>query len=93
MQSVLRGAAFGALFQSFYALRNSAKLEQTGCVSFRIVDGMGEVYITMSWNGDKPVTTVVKKVDHFRQRWFLIGVKSTCAFLDVPEAPPVKNTH
>ena len=47
----------------------------------------------MSWNGEKPVTAVVKKVDDFRQKWFLIGAKSQSSFLDTPEAPPVKNTH
>ena len=82
-----------ALFRSFYALRNTAKAERTGCVSFRFADGMGDVYIPMSWSDDKPVTAVSKKVDDFRQKWFLIGVKSQSSFLEVPEAPPVKNTH
>ena len=54
---------------------------------------MGTVYIHMSWSGDKPVTALLKKVGDFRQRWLLIGVHSPCAFLDVPEAPPVKNSH
>ena len=29
-----------ALFRSFYALRNTARKERTGCVSFRIADGV-----------------------------------------------------
>ena len=82
-----------ALFRSFYALRSSAKLERTGCVSFRIADGMGDVYISVSWNGKKPVTAVMKKVDDFRQKWLRIGIKSQSSFLDVPDAPPVKNSH
>ena len=82
-----------ALFRSFYALRNTAKKERTGCVSFRIADGMGDVYIPMAWNGDRPVTAVSKKVEDFRQKWFLIRVPSESSLLEVPEAPPVKNTH
>ena len=82
-----------ALFRNFYSLRCTAAGERTGCVFFHIADDMGSVYIPMSWSGDKPVTALVKKVGDFRQRWLLIGVKSPCAFLDVPEAPPVKNSH
>ena len=82
-----------ALFRSFYALRNTAKTERTGCVSFRIADGMGDIYIPMAWSGERPVTAVSKKVDDFRQKWFLISVPSQSSLLDVPDAPPVKNTH
>ena len=81
------------LFRWFYALRNTAKKERSGCASFRIVAGMGSVYIPMSWNDGKAVTSVTKKVDDFRQRWFFVGVEQPCAFLEVPDAPPVKNSN
>ena len=54
---------------------------------------MGGVYIPMSWDGDKPVTRVTKKVDDFRQRWFLVDTKTQNPFFDVPEAPPLKNSN
>ena len=47
----------------------------------------------MSWSGDKPVTALLKKVGDFRERWLLIGVLSPYTFLDVLEAPPMKNSH
>ena len=80
-------------FRSFYVLRNTAAGERSGCVSFRIADGMGGVYIPMSWDGDKPVTRVTKKVDDFRQRWLLVDTKTKSTFLDIPVAPPLKNSH
>ena len=81
------------LFRCFYALRSTAKNERSGCVSFRIVDGMGSVYIPMSWSEGKAITSVTKKVDDFRQRWFFVGVEQPCAFLEVPDVPPVKNSN
>ena len=54
---------------------------------------MGCIYITMSWDGDKPVTRVTKKVDDFRQRWFLVDTQTRSSFFDVPEAPPLKNSN
>ena len=72
-----------------YALRNTAKNERSGCVSFRIVDGMGGVYIPMSWSEGKAITSVTKKVDDFRQKWFFVGVERPCAFLEVPDESPV----
>jgi hypothetical protein len=54
---------------------------------------MGGIYIPMSWDGDKPVTRVTKKVDDFRQRWFLVDAKTQNSFFDVPEAPPLKNSN
>ena len=54
------------LFRCFYALRNTTKNERSGCVSFRIVDGMGSVYIPMSWTEGKAITSVTKKVEDFR---------------------------
>lgn len=81
------------LFRCFYALRNTAKNERSGCVSFHIVDGMGGVYIPMSRSEDKAITSVTKKVDDFRQKWFFVGVERPCAFLEVPDEPPVKNSH
>jgi len=81
-----------ALFRNFYALRSSAQLEKSGCVSFRISEGMGDIYIPMSWDGDKPVTRVTKKVDDFRQRWLIVDAKTENSFFDVPEAPPLKNS-
>ena len=80
-------------FRCFYALRNTAKNERSGCVSFRIVDGMGSFYIPMSWSDGKAVTSVTKKVDNFRQRWFFVGVERPCAFLEVLDEPLVKNSH
>ena len=81
------------LIQCFYALQNTMKNERSGYVSFRIVDGMGSVYIPMSWSEGKAITSVTKKVDDFRQRWFFVRVEQPCAFLKVPDAPPVKNSH
>ena len=81
------------LFWCFYALRNTARNERSGCVSFRIVDGMGSVYIPMSWSEGKAITSVPKKVDDFCQKWFFVGVEQPCAFREVPDAPPVKNSH
>ena len=81
------------LFRCFYALRNTAKIERSGCVSFRIMDGMGSVHIPMSWSEGKAVTSVTKKMDDFRHRWFFVGVEQPCAFLEVPDAPPLKNSH
>jgi hypothetical protein len=80
-------------FRSFYALRSTAPGERSGCVSFRIADGMGGVYIPMSWDDDKAVTRVTKKVDDFRQRWFIVDAKTQNHFFDVPEAPPLKNSN
>ena len=54
---------------------------------------MGSVYIPMSWSEGKAITSVTKKVDDFRQRWFFVGVEQPSAFLEVPDAPPVKNSH
>jgi len=82
-----------AFFRCFYALRSSAQSERSGCVSFRIADGMGGVYIPMSWDDGKPVTCVTKKVDDFRLRWLVIDAKAQNSFYDVPEAPPQKNSH
>jgi Putative gypsy type transposon len=82
-----------AFFRSFYALRNTAPGERSGCVSFRIADGMGAVYIPMSWDGDKAVTRVTKKVEDFRQKWVLVDAKERNAFFDEPEAPPLKNSN
>ena len=82
-----------AFFRSFYALRNTALGERSGCVSFRIADGMGAIYIPMSWDGGKAVTRVTKKVEDFRQKWVLVDAKERCAFFDEPEAPPLKNSN
>ena len=43
-----------SLFKSFYALRSSAPLEQSGCVSFRIVDGRGESASPCRGTGTSP---------------------------------------
>ena len=82
-----------AFFRNFYALRSSAPTERSGCVSFRIADGMGAVYIPMSWDGDKAVTRITKKVEEFRQKWVLIDAKEQSAYFDEPVAPPLKNTN
>jgi hypothetical protein len=60
------------LFRSFYALRFTANKERSGCVSFRITDGMKGVYIPIARNGENIVTSVTKKVEDFRKRWFLM---------------------
>ena len=36
---------------------------------------------------------MTKKVDDIRQKWFFVGVERPCAFLEVPDEPPVKNSH
>ena len=79
-----------AFFRSFYALRNTAPGERSGCVSFRITDGMKGVYIPIARNGEEIVTSVTKKVEDFRKRWFLMQFGSQSAFFELPEAPPTK---
>ena len=54
---------------------------------------MGGVYIPMSWHEGRAITYVTKKVDDFRQKWFFVGVERPCAFLEVPDEPPLKNSH
>lgn len=39
----------GALFRSFYVLRFTASGESSGCLSFRITDGMAGILIPMAW--------------------------------------------
>ena len=56
-----------AFFWCFYALLSTAPGERSGCLSFRIVDGMAGIYIPMAWDAnDKPVMRVTKKVEDFR---------------------------
>ena len=78
------------LFRSFYALRTTAQNEVAGCVSFRIADARSRNYIPIAWNGKNAITKVTKKVDDFRQRWFLVDTKVNNPLLDVPEEPPRK---
>ena len=61
-------------------------------MSFRITDGMGCVYIPIAWAGENVVTSVTKKVEDFRKRWFLMQFGSQSAFFELPEAPPTKRT-
>jgi hypothetical protein len=79
-----------ALFRSFYALRNTAPTERTGCVSFRIADGMGGTYIPIAWEGEEAVTSVKKRVDEFRMRWFFVKTGQADHFFEIPDAPPQK---
>ena len=52
-----------ALFRSFYALRFTANGESSGCLSFRITDGMAGILIPMVWGPDElPVTRITEKV-------------------------------
>ena len=81
-----------ALLRSFYVLRFIASGESSGCLSFRITDGMVGILIPMVWGPDElPVTRVTKKVEEFRKKWLLVDVGGTNAFCDVPDAPPVKH--
>ena len=78
------------LFRSFYALRFTANKERSGCVSFRIAEGMKGTYIPIARNGENIVTNVTKRVEDFRKRWFLMKFGSRSAFFELPEAPPMK---
>ena len=81
-----------ALFRSFYALRFTATGESSGCLSFRITDGMAGILIPMAWGPDElPVTRITKKVEEFRKKWLLVDMGGANAFCDVPVAPPVKH--
>ena len=58
-----------AFFQSFYALRSTALGETSGCMSFRIADGMAGILIPMAWGADeRPITRVTKKMEEFCQK-------------------------
>ena len=79
-----------ALFRHFYAIRITARGESSGCVSFRISDNMSGCYIPIAWAGDKPVTSVTKKVDDFRKRWLFVDACKESPRFAVPDAPPAK---
>ena len=55
------------LFRSFYVLRFTANKERSGCMSFRITDGMKGTYIPIARNGENIVTNVTKRVEDFPQ--------------------------
>ena len=79
-----------AFSRSFYALRVTVSTERTGCVSFRITDGMGGVYIPIAWAGENIITSVQKKVEEFRKRWFFVRTGQASHFFEIPDAPPMK---
>ena len=73
------------LFRSFYALRFTASGESSGCLSFRITDGMVGILIPMVWGPDElPVTRIIKKVEEFRKKWVLVDVGGASSFWDIP---------
>ena len=87
-EAYLGGMPSVALFWSFYALRFTASGESSGCLSFRITDGMAGILITMAWGPDElPVTRVMKKVEEFRKKWLLVDIGGSNTFCDVPESP------
>ena len=56
-----------AFFRSFYVLRPTARGESSGCLSFRIANGMAGIHIPMAWGADeRPIKWVTKKVEEFR---------------------------
>ena len=78
------------LFRNFYALRSTTSNEVAGCISFRVADTRSKNYIPIAWVGENAVTKVMKKVDDFRKRWFLVDAKAKNHLLDMPVAPPKK---
>ena len=72
-----------ALWRCFYSLRITAGNQRSGCVSFRIADGMSEKIINMR---------VMKKVEGFRSRWIFMDARQFSPLFLLPTAPAVKSS-
>ena len=78
-------------FRNFFSLHLLSYTETTGCVSFRLYDGMFGNYPPIAWDGDVPVPEVTTEVEGFRQRWLFVRVLEVCPFLEVPDGPPTRH--
>ena len=71
------------LFRHFYSLRVTAGEQRSGCVSFRIGDGMASCIIPL---------VVTKKVEDFRKRWIFMDAREASPHLQIPTGPAVKGS-
>ena len=70
-----------AFFRTFFSLRLMAPDQRSGCVSFRVADGMAESLIHMKGP---------KKREDFRKKWVYLDAGEVNPLLEVPTAPAVK---